>query len=84
MFSVTVNVYTAIQTGCTVNPITPIKGNSLFDVNIGLIMQWHFVGLDKVNTDTLEVPQCSHPRHPCDPPQSDSPGDLLLVCISHQ
>ena len=48
VFSVTVNVYT--QAGCTVNSITPIEGNSLFDINLGLVVQWHFVGLDRVNT----------------------------------
>ena len=61
--NVSVNVYTATQTGCTVNPITPIEGNSLFDINIGLVLQWHFVGLDKM---IFQLPVM-----PCDLPQSE-------------
>ena len=70
----TVNVYTATQTGCTVNHITPIEGNSLFDINIGLVMQWHFVGLDKVSTNVATVCTSSQPVHS---PLSETHEDSL-------
>ena len=79
VFLMTVNVYTATQAGCTVNPITPIEGNSLFDISVGLIMQWHFVGLDEVITaQSADLSQCEPPRACCDSDMcsdSQSPKD---------
>ena len=49
MFSVTINVFTATGRGCAVNAVTPLDDNSIFEVNIGLIMQNHYVGLDRIN-----------------------------------
>ena len=49
MFSVTINVFTATGRGCAVNAVTLLDDNSIFEVNIGLIMQNHYVGLDRIN-----------------------------------
>ena len=89
----TVNVYTATQAGCTVNPITPIEGNSLFDISVGLIMQWHFVGLDEVITDvpvttfqpaqSADLSQCKPPRACCESDMcSDSQSPKDSCCDS--
>jgi hypothetical protein len=32
-----------------VNAVTPFDDNSIFEVDIGLIMQNHYVGLDRIN-----------------------------------
>ena len=60
----TVNVYTATQAGCTINPITPIEGNR---INIGFVMQWHFVGL------STDVPASSQPALSADTSHSEPP-----------
>ena len=46
MFHVTINVVHARQHDCTVS-ITPPDSQSICELNLGLIMQYHFVGLDK-------------------------------------
>ncbi len=47
MFHVTVNVVQATQSSCTVSITSPVNAESNFEINLGLIMQYHFVGLDK-------------------------------------
>ena len=64
MFSVTINVFTATDCGRTVNAVPPIDDNSMFDVNIGLIMQNHYVGLDRFNAvddSQLDTPMVVNP-----------------------
>ncbi len=52
MFSVTVNVYTANGQRCNLITVSPQNGDSLFVVNIGLLLQWHFCGLDALPVAT--------------------------------
>ena len=58
IFSVTINVYAANEQRCNVLTVKPQNGSTLFEVNIGLILQWHFVGLDvvpKLNEPTISL-----------------------------
>ncbi len=50
MFLVTINVYAANEHSCNVVTVNPQNGSSVLLVNIGLVMQWHFLGLDVVHT----------------------------------
>ncbi len=54
MFSITINVHRADNRACTVVVRTPTHGDSAFEVNLGLILQYHFVGLDRLNDSTSE------------------------------
>ena len=47
MFHVTINVVHARQHSCTVAITPPVDNQSNGEVNLGLAMQYHFVGLDK-------------------------------------
>ena len=47
MFHVTINVVHARQHSCTVATTPPVDNQSICEVNLGLAMQYHFVGLDK-------------------------------------
>ena len=47
MFHVTINVVHARQRDCTVSITPPVDSQSNCELNLGLIMQYHFVGLDK-------------------------------------
>ena len=60
MFHVTVNVVQARQHGCTVSVTSPVDNHSTCEINLGLVMQYHFVGLDK--------------QGPVVPPNDDSPS----------
>ena len=44
---VTINVVHAIQRDCTVSITPSVDSQSNCELNLGLIMQYHFVGLDK-------------------------------------
>ena len=45
IFSVTINMYAANEQRCNALTVKPQNGSTLFEVNIGLLLQWHFVGL---------------------------------------
>ena len=47
MFHVTINVVHARQRDCTVSITPPVDSQSNCELNLGLVMQYHFVGLDK-------------------------------------
>ena len=47
MFHVTINVVHARQCNCTVSITPPVDSQSNCELNLGLVMQYHFVGLDK-------------------------------------
>ncbi len=47
MFHVTINVVQATQCGCTLSITSPVNDTSNYEINLGLVMQYHFVGLDK-------------------------------------
>ena len=47
MFHVTINVVHARQRDCTVSITPPFDSQSNCELNLGLVMQYHFVGLDK-------------------------------------
>ena len=47
MFHVTINVVHARQHDCTVSITPPVDSQSNCELNLGLVMQYHFVGLDK-------------------------------------
>ena len=47
MFHVTINVVHARQHSCTVATTPPVDNQSNCEVNLGLAMQYHIVGLDK-------------------------------------
>ena len=69
MFSVTINVCTANNQRCNFLAVNPQNGNSLLVVNIGLVMQWHYVGLDVVHVATPKVNEPSNSLESCvDPP----------------
>ncbi len=48
MYHVSVNVVQARQSGCTVSITSPVNDHSNCEINLGLLMQYHFVGLDKL------------------------------------
>ena len=52
MFHVTINVVHARQSGCVVSVTSPVDDESDYEINIGLVMQYHFVCLDKQDTCT--------------------------------
>ena len=64
MFSVIINMFTATGRGCAVNSVIPLDDNSISEVNIGLIMQNHYVGLDRINI--VDGSQSDTP-HGCQP-----------------
>ena len=47
MFHVTINAVHARQSCSTVSVTSPVDDKSNYEINIGLVMQYHFVGLNK-------------------------------------
>ena len=47
MFNVTINVVHARQHACTVATTSPTDNGATSEINLGLLIQYHFVGLDK-------------------------------------
>ena len=72
MFSITVNVLSSQIP--TIIPITPSSGTSQHDVYVGLIMQYHYVGLDQVN---MEVDDSS--TEDSTPSSTDNPLDDAMI-----
>ena len=52
MFDVCINVYWARQAGTSIVKNAPSVSNGRHELNIGLILQLHFVGLDKLSSET--------------------------------
>ena len=52
MFDVCINVYWARQAGTSIVKNTPSVSDGKHELNIGLILQLHFVGLDKLSNET--------------------------------
>ena len=52
LFSLKINTFTVSQNGTNVATVNPCGEH---EINIGLIMQYHFVGLDKLILPTLPV-----------------------------
>ena len=80
LFSVTINVYTATEVCCTINTITPFEGSSLFDINIGLFMQYHYVALNEVSPQGIDVSQSTPHNHLPDLPEDLANGENDSVC----
>ncbi len=61
MFHVTINVVQATQSGCTLSITGPVNDTSNCEINLGLIMQYHFVGLDKqvMHIDNNSINHCT-------------------------
>ena len=59
MFGITINVLHATKQTCTVITNTPSSGVSTTEVNIGLILQYHYLGLDKVR-----ITDCTNSSQP--------------------
>ncbi len=70
MFSVTINVHHANEQTCTVVVRTPTNSVSTSEVNIGLILQYHFVGLDRLNSVS--------PQTSSEPPQIHVQANMLI------
>ena len=86
MFSVTINVYTANEQRCNFLAVNPQNGNSLLVLNIGLVMQWHYVGLDVVHVASPKVNEPSNSLESCvDPPsctaQSSTSSNIIESCV---
>ena len=47
MFYVTINVVHARQRDCTLSITPPVHNQSNCELNLGVVMKYHFVGLDK-------------------------------------
>ena len=74
MFSATINVFKATDQTYFAQSVTPLEGESMLEVNIGLINQSHYVGLDTVHSDTVVSPAISEPNcKPCVPSSSSEP-----------
>ena len=50
LFDVIINVFWARQAGTSIVKNTPSVTDGKHELNIGLILQFHFVGLDKLNS----------------------------------
>ena len=72
-------MYTATEAGCTVNSISPMEGDSLFDINIGLVMQWHCVGLGSKSPKDVVISQCGTQAYH---PACSEPPKAPLCCDS--
>ncbi len=73
MFHVTINVVHARQSGCTVSVTSPVNDESDCEINLGLIMQYYFIGLDKQvmpisQVDNVNVVNHSIPNNPSSSP----------------
>ena len=75
MFNVTINVSHATEQACTVTTNTPTDNASNIEMNIGLVMQYHYVGLDKLNTTSPTVG--SHSNSPNN--TSGNSHDTILI-----
>ena len=51
LFKVTINVIHASEHSCVTASTPPVDSASESEINLGLVMQFHFVGLDKQTTD---------------------------------
>ena len=49
MFSATINVFKATDQTCFTESVAPMEGESTLEVNIGLTLQNHYVGLERVH-----------------------------------
>ena len=55
IFNVTINVVHARQLACNVITTSPADGQVTCKVNLGLLMQYHYVGLDKQNPEQIAI-----------------------------
>lgn len=62
MFNIPIYVFDATNQTCNLITNTPSNSESTYEVHIGLIMQYHFVGLDKmiVLTPFFCIATCSN------------------------
>ena len=72
MFFATINVFKATDHTCFSEPVTPMEGESTLEVNIGLTLQNHYVGLDRVHSPANYVLEGIHEPNPkpCVPPSN--------------
>jgi len=54
LFDESISVLCATAAGTSITTNTPISGCSTEELSIGLIMQFHFVGLDKLPVDNVD------------------------------
>ena len=63
MFHVTINVVYAGQHSCTTTTTPPLDNQSNCEVDLGLAMQYHFVGLDKHEINIPHNENLDNTRH---------------------